>query len=304
MVVGLLGQTVCLGEEMEGTISMSGAWALYPMAVRWGEEYQKLHPKIQFDISAGGAGKGMTDALSDAVDIGLVSRDVSPAEVAKGGLPIAVTKDAVVPMMNGSNPMAAELRKKGVKREIFEGIWIQEEIKTWGQVAGTDNANPVRVFTRSDACGAAETWAKYLGGKKQEDLKGIGVYGDPGLGEAVRRDPLAIGFNNVNYAYDAKTGKTVAGLDAIPIDVNGNGTLDPEENCYATQDDLVKAIADGRYPSPPARNLFFVTKGKPSKPQLQAFIKWVLTDGQKYVSETGYIQIPQERLDEGLKALE
>ena len=304
VAAGLLGRTACVGEEMEGTISMSGAWALYPMAVRWGEEYQKLHPKVQFDISAGGAGKGMTDALSDAVDIGLVSRDVSPAEVEKGGFPIAVTKDAVVPMMNVSNPMAAELRKKGVKRAIFEGIWIKEEIKTWGQVAGTDNANPVRVFTRSDACGAAETWAKYLGGKKQEDLKGIGVYGDPGLGEAVRRDPLAIGFNNVNYAYDAKTGKTVAGLEAIPIDVNGNGAVDPEENCYATQDDLVKAIADGRYPSPPARNLFFVTKGKPSKPQLQAFIKWVLTEGQKYVSETGYIQIPQERLDEGLKSLE
>ena len=304
VAVGVLGPVVCTGEEMEGTISMSGAWALYPMAVRWGEEYQKLHPKIQFDISAGGAGKGMTDALAGAVDIGLVSRDVSPAEIQKGGLPIAVTKDAVVPMMNANNPMAAELRKKGVKHEVFEGIWIKEEIKTWGQVAGTEDKTPVRVFTRSDACGAAETWAKYLGGKKQEDLKGIGVYGDPGLGEAVRRDPLAIGFNNVNYAYDAKTGKPVAGLDPIPIDVNGNGVVDSDENCYATQDDLVKAIADGRYPSPPARNLFFVTKGKPAKPELQAFIKWVLTDGQKYVSETGYIQIPQDRLDEGLKAVE
>ena len=215
-----------------------------------------------------------------------------------------MTKDAVVPMMNANNPMAAELRKKGVKREVFEGIWIKEEVKTWGQVAGTEDKTPVRVFTRSDACGAAETWAKYLGGKKQEDLKGIGVYGDPGLGEAVRRDPLAIGFNNVNYAYDAKTGKPVAGLDPIPIDVNGNGAVDSDENCYATQDDLVKAIADGRYPSPPARNLFFVTKGKPAKPELQAFIKWVLTDGQKYVSETGYIQIPQDRLDEGLKAVD
>ena len=38
-------------------------------------------------------------------------------------------------------------------------------------------------------------------GKKQEDLLGIGVFGDPGLNEAVRKDALGIGFNNINYAY-------------------------------------------------------------------------------------------------------
>src|SRR5436190_18165572 len=59
-----------------GTISISGAFALYPMAVRWAEEYAKIHPEIRIDVSAGGAGKGITDALSKVVDIGLVSREL------------------------------------------------------------------------------------------------------------------------------------------------------------------------------------------------------------------------------------
>ena len=288
--------------DLQGTVSISGAWALYPMAVRWAEEFQKVQPGVKFDVSAGGAGKGMTDALTGAADIGLVSREVTDSERGKGAFPLAVAKDAVIPMMNPKNPAATELLRKGVKRETFAGIWIREDIKTWGQAAGSDLKAPIRVYTRSDACGAAQTWAAYLG-KSQEDLKGIGVYGDPGLAESVRRDPLAIGYNNVNYAYDAKTGRPVEGLAVVPLDVNGNGILDTNENFYATQKDLMAAIARHDFPSPPARDLYFVTKGVPSKPAASAFIRWVLSDGQRYVTESGYIHVAAEQLAAGLEKL-
>ena len=286
--------------ELEGTISMSGAWALYPMAVKWSEEFQKLHPKVRFDISAGGAGKGMTDVLSDAVGIGLVSREINPAELEKGAFPIAVVKDAVVPMINVKNPAYKALLKKGVKADVLAGIWIQGNVTKWSQLTGTDIDAPIHPYTRSDACGAAETWAKYLGGKKQEDLKAkglIAVYGDPGLGEAVRRDPVAIGYNNVNFAYDAKTGKPVAGLDVLPLDVNTNGVIDKAEDFYGTQNDLIAAIGRGDFPSPPARDLYFVTKGKPTSGLIVDFVLWALKDGQTFVNSSGYICLPAEKIE-------
>lgn len=33
-----------------GTIRVSGAWALYPLMVRWGEEYLKIYPEIRIDF--------------------------------------------------------------------------------------------------------------------------------------------------------------------------------------------------------------------------------------------------------------
>ena len=60
--------------SLEGTVTLSGAFALYPLANKWAEEFQKIHPDVRFNISAGGAGKGVADALSQAVDIGMVSR--------------------------------------------------------------------------------------------------------------------------------------------------------------------------------------------------------------------------------------
>jgi phosphate transport system substrate-binding protein len=284
------------------SLSLSGAWALYPLAVRWQEEFQKTHPGVNIDVQAGGAGKGIADVLAGVVDIGMVSREVQPIEVEKGALAMAVAKDAVVATINMKNPFLADILRRGLRREEFLGLWIKKSIGTWEGALGKSGRTPVHLFTRSDACGAAETWAAYLGGH-QEDLAGIGVYGDPGLAEAVRRDPLGIGFNNVNFAYDAKTLKPIAGIEICPIDLDGNGTIDLAEKIYATRDDLTRAIAANVYPSPPARQLYFVVKGKPGRPILAEFLEWVLTDGQKFVAEMGYIGLTPDRVASGLAAV-
>ena len=132
----------------------------------------------------------------------------------------------------------------------------------------------------------------------------MGVYGDPGLAEAVRKDELGIGFNNINYAYDAETKRQVNLLRVLPIDINGNGQIDAEEDFYTSRDEIVKAIEAGKYPSPPARLLHFVSQGRPQRKIVHEFVKWVLTEGQQYVSESGYIKLPEDKIQEELEKLE
>jgi phosphate transport system substrate-binding protein len=300
---GCCSGTAQSGGDLKGTLTVSGAWALYPMMVRWGEEFQAQHPDVQFDISAGGAGKGMADVLGGAVDIGMVSREIHPEEAGQGAWWVAVTMDAVVPTMNGDNPHLARLQAQGLTRETLEAIWMGK-LKTWGEVMGDPTVtDEIHVYTRSDACGAAETWAVYLGDYKQEDLQGVAVYGDPGLATAVSEDSLGVGYNNLNFAYDADTGRPVAKIQIMPIDRNENGQVDEDERFYATKTELTAAIADGRYPAPPARALYLVTLGAPDA-LTKAFIEWVLTDGQAFVDETGYIQLSPAQLQEGIEKLE
>jgi phosphate transport system substrate-binding protein len=290
-------------EELNGTISISGAFALYPLAQKWAEEFQKLHPKVRIDVSAGGAGKGMTDALSGLVNLGMVSREISKEEIDKGAWFVAVTKDAVVPIVNENNPVIQKLANSGLPKGILQGIYISGKITNWGQACGDKkNKDKINVYTRADACGAADVWAKYLG-KKQEDLLGTAVTGDPGVTEAVKNDKNGIGFNNIGYAYDSKTKYVNAGIKILPIDFNGNGIIDDKEYFYQHKDSIVKAIADGRYPSPPARDLYFVSKGKPANKIVIAFLEWILTDGQKYVAEAGYINLPDAKIASGLEKL-
>jgi phosphate transport system substrate-binding protein len=287
--------------KTSGRITISGAFALYPLAVKWGEEYKKIHPKIRFDISAGGAGKGMTDALSEVVDIGLVSRSIYPEEVSKGAAAYAVAKDAVVPTFSTLHPQLKQILSRGMTKESLENIFITGKCRLWSQ-ANIESTLPIHVYTRSDAAGAAESWAKYFG-KKQEDLLGVGVFGDPGVAQAVIKDVSAVGFNNLIYIYDSETKKQVNGIRIIPIDFNGNGQIDADENFYDSLDSLIAAITAGKFPSPPARELFFVTHGKPKKKIVTEFIQWVLSEGQQYVQESGYIELPQENTKASLEKL-
>ena len=283
-------------DEHKGTITLSGAWALYPLAIRWGEEYHKIHSGVTVDISAGGAGKGMADCLSGAVDLGMVSRQIYPEEKARGAWWVSVARDAVVPTMNAGNPCKEWVLEHGISRESFRGIWITGEIDNWSELAQGSGSHAIHVYTRSDACGAAKTWAEFLGAQ-QEDLLDVGVYGDPGLAEAVRNDIFSIGYNNINFVYDTKTRAQLPGICILPIDLNANGTIDAEENFYSNRDDIVRAIAADIYPSPPARDLHLVSHGRPRNALVTRFLEWVLTEGQKYIHESGYISIPGEKLD-------
>jgi phosphate transport system substrate-binding protein len=295
-------QAAPTAEPLSGTISISGAFALYPMMTVWAEEFTKLHPDVQFDVQGGGAGKGMTDTIAKAVDIGMISRSIKDEETAQGIFWVSVTKDAVFPIISKDNPIAADIIAKGISQETFNKIFITSEIKTWGEVVGKPEIkDEIHVFTRSDACGAGEMWGKFSGGKVQDDIKGIGVNGEPAMVDTVLKDPLGIGYGNLNSVFDLSSGNLVPGIIVPPIDINKNGQADADE-VYSVKEDAFGAVANGTYPSPPARFENLATLGKPEGLTL-AFIEWILTDGQQYLQSAGYVPLTPEQQAESLAKL-
>lgn len=287
--------------ELEGTVTLSGAWAIYPTAVAWAEAFQKKYPKVKIDVSAGGAGKGAADAISGLVDIGMVSRDPDPAEIKKGVVPVYILHDAVFAVVSDKNPVLQDLLKKGVKRQDWIDLYVNGTITTWDEVVGRRVNKPIHLYTRSDSCGAAASWAKYTGNKKQEDLKGVGVYGDPGLLEAAKRDPVGIGYSNFSYVF-TREGTVVKGAKLVPIDSNENGSADSDE-VYETRDAAIKAIRAERYPA--TRKNYFFVKGKPTG-LVKEFIWFALSDeGTKIVDEVGTsLPLTKEEREKVLKELE
>ncbi len=289
-------------EPLSGTISVSGAFALYPMMTVWADEFHKLHPDVEFDVQGGGAGKGMTDTIAGAVDIGMISRSIKPEEEAQDIFWVSVTKDAVFPIVSAENPVAADIIAKGISQETFNKIFITGEIKTWGEIVGKPEVtDEIHVYTRSDACGAGEMWAKFSGGKVQDDIKGIGINGEPALVDTVIKDPLGIGYSNLNSVFDMSSGSLAPGIIVPPVDVNANGQADADEY-YQTKDEAVSAVSSEKYPSPPARFENLATKGKPSGLVL-IFIQWILTDGQQYLGQAGYVPLTPEQQAESLTKL-
>ncbi|WKZ32024.1 MAG: substrate-binding domain-containing protein [Thermodesulfobacteriota bacterium] len=297
----LSGGRAAHAAELKGSITISGAWAIYPTAVAWADAFRAKHPEVRIDISAGGAGKGAADAIAGLADIGMVSREPDPAELKKGVTPVYILHDAVFPIVSERNPSLDGLLKKGIAKDKWSGLYITGLLSTWDEVAGTKTGKKVHVYTRSDSCGAAASWAKYIGNKKQEDLKGVGVYGDPGLVEAVRRDPLGIGYSNFSFVF-TREGAVAKGIKLVPIDANGNGKADPDE-VFKDRDSAIKAIEAGRYPA--TRKNYFFVKEKPQGHVLE-FIRFALSDeGARIVDEVGTsLPIPKAEREKVLKSLQ
>ena len=131
-------------DPLSGHLTISGAFALYPMMVVWANAFEKLYPAVHIDISAGGTGKGITDVLSGMSDIGMVSREVNAQEYQKGAYPITVTRDAVVPTISSANPNLHLILLHGLKRKDLQNVWVEGKTITWGQVLGSQSHIPIR----------------------------------------------------------------------------------------------------------------------------------------------------------------
>ncbi len=306
--IGIVSLSGCTSEKDNKTIKVSGAYSLYPMMIIWAQEYQKLHPDIKIDITSGGAGKGMADALAGAVNLGMVSRDVTPAETNQGIVAVAVVEDAVLCTINTANPVLDKILEKGLTKQQLRDIFINYSIPTWGQLVSDANiTNAIKVYSRSDPCGAAEAWVLYLGDYTQDDIPTIEeitkVKGDDSMSKAIASDPLGIGYSNVNYIYSNTTKTPKEGIVVVPLDLNENGTIDPEENFYANRNDIVNAGINNTLPSPPSRLVYLVTLNNFTG-ITKDFVRWIITDGQQYTFNNGYSAIPSEILDDQLQILE
>lgn len=282
----------CSKKENKDTITLSGAFAIYPTAVEWGKAYEKINPNIKIEISAGGAGKGVSDCIGGLVDIGMVSRDPDPQELAKGIDAIPICHDGVFVLVNAKNTFVNDILSKGIKREIVKELYIDGKKLTFEEVLGKNDGGKtsMNVYTRSDSCGAAATFAKFLGNYKQENLNGVGINTDPQMINAVLNDINGISYANFSYVF-TRDGKIVDGVKIVPIDLNEDGTISSDEK-IDNLEDAKTLINKGVYPIS-RTNYFFVKKD--ARENVKKFIRFCLSDdGTKILDEVG-TSLPLEK---------
>jgi glycine cleavage system H lipoate-binding protein len=102
----------------------------------------------------------------------------------------------------------------------------------------------------------------------------------------VKSNPLALGFCRLSDIQNAD-GFT-AGLTLLPIDKNGNGSMDAGENIYTDPDSFRRGVWIGKYPRTLFMNIYVVSGSVPSENVLTAFLNWIVNDGQEMLAEAGY----------------
>lgn len=276
--------------KVTGSFTITGAYALYPLVQRWADDFIKINPAVKIVVNTGGTGQGIEDLKSDKVQLAMISRPLTDAELGEGIWTIPVAKDGVAAIANQNNPYIGRILKRGLSPDEFLKAFTSDKPIHWGELLDTIGKEKVIVFTRADESGAAEVFAGFLN-RESSDLKGAGVIGDIEMIKSVQKNSLAIGFCNFSYAFDPATGERIKDIQIIPADLDYDNRIEAREMPFNNLDKAHRGLWLGLYPKNLCRELLIGSHGKPKDTVIVEFLKFILTDGQDDIKSSGLCEL-------------
>lgn len=275
--------------QQTGNITINGSEVLYPLALKWKEEFNKQYPNISVDIKATCSDNSLKQLQAGKINIAMSSRMLTQQEINGGLYAVPVAMDAVLPIINFNNPFIQTIVMKGITKQKLAGIY-NGSIKTWGQLLGNNSKDAIEAYILPDSSGTSHTWAQLLH-MDTKKLTGTCLFNNQSVVNTIVGKSNVIGYCSTSKIFNINTGVRNPELYVVPIDLNANGQADDNELVFDNAEMLKTAIGSGKYPSPPVRTLYFVTKNKPDDAAMKAFITWVLDIGQNFSAYAGLVNI-------------
>jgi len=308
------------GLAAQQTMQINGAGATFPNPIysKWFSEYNKLHPNVQINYQSLGSGAGIRQITNQTVFFGATDGPMTPDQLLAAPskiLHFPTVLGAVVPVYNipGVN---TELKFTGaLLADIFLG-----KITKWNDPAiaklnagvnlpGTD----ITVVHRSDGSGTTYIFMDFLAKVSPEWKQkvgvatsvnwptGVGGKGNEGVSGLVTQTPGSIGYVELIYALQNKVSFGVVQNAAgefvkASVDAVTKAAAEAVKSMPADfRVSITNAPGAGVYPISSFTWMLFYENPK-DKGQAKAmvdFMKWALTDGQKYCADLGYAPLPE-----------
>jgi phosphate transport system substrate-binding protein len=311
-------------------VQMDGAGATFPYPIysKWFSEYNKIHPDVRINYQSIGSGGGIRQLTNQTVFFGATDGPMTKEQLqaAPGKvLHFPTVLGGVVPIYNlAGDP---DLKFSGtVLADIFLG-----KITKWSDPAlAKDNPGvtfpegDITVVHRADGSGTSYIFCDYLS-KVSPEYKskvgvatsvnwpaGIGGKGNEGVAGLVKQSPGSIGYVELIYAlqnkiaygavknYDGEFLK--ASIETVSAAAASAATQMPPDFRVS----ITNAPGKDAYPisSFTWLLLYESPKDKAKSRVMVDFMKWALTEGQKFAGDLGYAPLPESVVKLELPALE
>lgn len=289
--------------NLEGSFSISGAYALSPMLKEWREGFIKLHPGVTINISETGTGQGLADLTDGKVNLAMISRPLTDAEKESGVWVIPVARDGIAPIVNQKNPYIRRLMHQGLSPDELQKLFTSDKPVRWGELLDSSGSGHAVVYTRAVGSGAADVFSEFLF-RKSTDLKGIQVAGDEEMIKSVQNNIMAVGFCNFSFAFSVPEGGKRENIQIVPFDLDYDNLIGRKEEPFKDLDNAHRSVWLGIYPERLCRELTVGSVGQPSDPLIKEFLKYIITEGQEMVKESGLCELNSVHLRSALESLE
>ena len=309
-------------------INGAGATFPYPLYSKWFAEYNRMHPNVEINYQSIGSGGGIRQLTAGTVFFGATDGPMTNDQIFAAGarvLHLPTVLGGVVPVYEVPG-VSAEIRFPGrVLADIFLG-----RITKWNDPA-IKNVNPglnlpnmdITVVHRSDGSGTSYIWCDYLSKVSPDYRKtvgvatsvnwpvGVGQKGNEGVAGLVKQTPGAIGYVELIYAIQNKISygsvQNAAGefVRASTETVSNAASQAAKAMPKDFRVSITNAPGHDVYPISSFTWLLFyeTSKDRQRASIMKDFVRWALTDGQKYAAELGYAPLPREVVALELEAL-
>ena len=312
-------------------LQINGAGATFPapLYTKWFAEYNKLHADVRVNYQPVGSGAGIQQMIKKTVFFGASDAPMTPEQLQSAPgriLHFPTVLGAVVPVYNVPG-VTQELKFTG---ELLSNIFLTKVTK-WNdpQIAKlnpgvTLPAADITVVHRSDGSGTTYIWCDFLAKVSPEYKKTVGVAtsvkwpattiggkGNEGVAGLVSQTPGAIGYVELIYAlqtkiaYGAVQNSSGKFVKATPESVTAAASAAASQMPSDFRVSITNPPGDAAYPVS-SFTWLLLYEDPPDKKQGKAvvdFVKWALTDGQKFAPDLGYAPLPKSVVDLELKAL-
>lgn len=268
------------------TVTISCTPDIYALALKWTSEYGNLKPEVKFKINEIANNKATQGTDNN---LRFVSNNFQSSMMDETSWKMVIGRDVIVPVINSGNPYLAELMKRGVSQEKFAQILNNPDKQNWGTLLEAGQKIPIHIYMISDE--SVKTGVAHFIQTAKIPNTGITMGTKEDVISAVQKDPLSIAFCKVVNVTDENNQGLAENIKLLPIDKNGNGTIDYMENIYTDANTLLRGVWIGKFPKSLYSTIYAVSKDQPATETETAFLSWVLTDGQQFMNSTGYCSL-------------
>lgn len=168
-------------------LTLAGSTSLQPVTERWADAYRARRPEVFVSVQGGGSTAGVRAALAGAAQIGLSSRELTPAESSRLRA-VAVARDGIALVVHPQNPVR-DLTLREL-RALYAG-----KVRDWSSLAG--RRTPITAITREEGSGTRAAFEALVMAGQTIGSSTLVQDSAGAVRQMVASDPAGIGYISI-----------------------------------------------------------------------------------------------------------
>jgi len=267
------------------TILISGTKFIYPLVEKWIVEYAKVNPTTTIQLTT-------KHEASGQADLNIIAHQPAKDELKENQEILYAGRYGLLPVTNTNNPILSST-KRGLTKKDIDKLFFEVENIDEDPVIEKPKF-PATIYARDNKACASTALANYFGHVSSE-IRGKKVLGDDiYLISAIKKDTIGLTYNNLGYLYDTDSRKLKVGIALLPLDLK----KDVKALTVGDLDEVISILEKNKIETIPVEKIGFIYTSQDVRKEVSDFLKWVLTDGQKFNHSEGFLNLEKQDLAE------